>query len=337
MTNLKVACVGAGYFAQFHFDSWSRMPRAELVGVCDRDEAKAAISGAPTYSDVGEMLQILGPDILDVIVPPVAQADVVRQALSHGTKTIICQKPFMRSLEEAREIAAEASAAGATLIVHENFRFQPWYRVIKSEVDAGRIGTLQNMSFRMRPGDGQGPEAYLDRQPYFQQMERFLVHETGVHWIDTYRYLAGEPQAVYADLRQLNPAISGEDAGYIIFDFPGNVRALLDGNRHIDHVAENHRFTMGEGHVEGTDGVLEIMGDGSVWFREKGSMTRKKIFEVVEHKGFAGDCVHALNAHVVAALLDGAQFENLANEYLKVIEIEEAVYRSAKEGCKVTL
>ncbi|MEO0763052.1 MAG: hypothetical protein AAFZ09_14815, partial [Pseudomonadota bacterium] len=60
--------------------------------------------------------------------------------------------------------------------------------------------------------DGQGPDAYHARQPYFQRMPRFLVHETAVHWIDTFRYLMGEAETVYADLRRLNPAIAGEDA-----------------------------------------------------------------------------------------------------------------------------
>ena len=70
--------------------------------------------------------------------------------------------------------------------------------------DPGRVGDLYQIAFRMRPGDGRGPDAYLSRQPYFQKMERFLVHETAVHWIDTFRYLAGDPVAVYADLRRIN-------------------------------------------------------------------------------------------------------------------------------------
>ncbi len=61
---------------------------------------------------------------------------------------------------------------------------------------------------RLRPGDGQGPEAYLDRQPYFQTMEKFLIHETGVHWVDTFAYLFGPAQSVYAGLRRVNPAIA---------------------------------------------------------------------------------------------------------------------------------
>ena len=36
------------------------------------------------------------------------------------------------------------------------------------------IGTPYQISFKMRPGDGQGKNAYLNRQPYFQKMERFL-------------------------------------------------------------------------------------------------------------------------------------------------------------------
>ena len=54
------------------------------------------------------------------------------------------------------------------LVVHENFRFQPWYREAKRLVDAGMLGALHAVAFRLRPGDGQGPRAYLDRQPYFQ-------------------------------------------------------------------------------------------------------------------------------------------------------------------------
>jgi len=44
-------------------------------------------------------------------------------------------------------------------------------------VDAGRIGMPLHVTFRLRPGDGQGPQAYLARQPYFQNMPRFLIHE----------------------------------------------------------------------------------------------------------------------------------------------------------------
>jgi predicted dehydrogenase len=163
--------------------------------------------------------------------------------------------------DAAQAVTAEAPAHGAQLVIHENFRFQPWYRAIRKALNGGQIGQVPQATFRLRPCDGQGRRACLDRQPCFRRMERLLVHETGVQSIDTFRFLLGDPIAVYADLRRINTEIAGEDAGYILFDYPDGVRALLDG----------------------------------------------------------------------------APLENSASDYLRVLEIEEAIYRSATESRKLTL
>ena len=291
----------------------------EIVGACDRDMDRAAATGAPAFRDLGTMLDQTAPELLDVILPPVAHADAIRTALAAGVKWIICQKPFCRSLTEAQTICAEATEQGAQIIVHENFRFQPWYRRIKKSIEAGDVG--------------QGPEAYLDRQPYFQTMERFLVHETAVHWVDTFRYLLGDPLSVYADLRKVNPVIAGEDAGYILFDHPSGVRALFDGNRNLDHAADNLRRTMGEALIEGTDGTLRLLGDGSVQLRPFGAQDEAELLAPDTWQGFGGDCVHALQAHVIAAM-KGAPLENEASDYLTVLTIKDASYASAEAGEK---
>ena len=331
---LKVACVGAGYFSQFHYDSWARMDRVDVVGACDQDLAKATATGLPSYVDLNAMIATQSPDLLDVILPPAAHAQAIRTALAAGVKWIICQKPFCLDLAEAKQIVTEADAVESTIIVHENFRFQPWYRAIKSALDRGVVGMVQQVTFRLRPGDGQGPEAYLARQPYFQQMERFLVHETAVHWVDTFRYLLGDPIAVYADLRRINPVIAGEDAGYILFDHPKGVRALFDANRHLDHAADNLRRTMGEAQIEGTQGTLNLWGDGSVTQRAFGSREAQTLLPPDTWDGFGGDCVHALQQHVVTGILDGTPLENQARDYLHVVEVENAIYASSQTGCK---
>lgn len=334
---IRVACVGAGYFSRFHYDSWARMSDAQAIASCNRDIDKARATGLPAYSDLAQMLEDQEPDLLDVILPPVAHADAIQTALGAGVKWIICQKPFCQSLDEAKSIVDEANAANATIIVHENFRFQPWYRRIKKALDQGHIGTPLQATFRLRPGDGQGPGAYLDRQPYFQTMPRFLVHETAVHWVDTFRFLFGSPSAVYADLRRVNPAIAGEDAGFILFDHPNGFRAMFDGNRCLDHAADNLRQTMGEALIEGTLGTLTLRGDGSVQLRSFGEMTTQQILPPSAFKGFGGDCVHALQNHVISGLLDGTPLENTAADYLGVLHIEDAIYRSDAAGKKLKL
>ncbi len=337
MTDLRVACVGAGYFSQFHYGSWARMEQVKLVGSCNRDIVKAQATGLPAYSDLRKMLAEQTPDLLDVILPPQAHAETIRTALGAGIKWIICQKPFCVDLEEAQQITAEAEAAGARIVVHENFRFQPWYRAIKKAIEAGDVGTLQQVTFRLRPGDGQGPDAYLARQPYFQKMDRFLVHETAVHWVDTFRYLLGDPLTVYADLRQINPAIAGEDAGYILSEHPNGVRALFDGNRHLDHDADNLRRTMGEAMFEGTKGTIELLGSGQVRLRPFGQSEHQVLLPADSWDGFGGDCVHALQSHVVSGILENTPLENLAQGYLTVAHIERSIYASAQTGTKQVL
>ncbi|NND91510.1 MAG: Gfo/Idh/MocA family oxidoreductase [Granulosicoccus sp.] len=337
MSTLRVACAGAGYFSQFHYDAWARIAGVDIVGSLDRDISSAAATGHPPFDSLSAMLSQTHPHLLDIVTPPATHMAFIKGALDHGVKAIICQKPFCTSLDEARRASTLCEANETVLVVHENFRFQPWYRCIRKAIDEKLLGDVHQLTFRLRTGDGQGDNAYLDRQPYFQEMPRLLIHETGVHWIDTFRYLLGEPLAVYADLRRINPVIAGEDAGYVLFEFERGMRALFDGNRHLDHAADDHRLTLGECLVEGTEGTLSLLGNGCLQHRRFGETRATELLAARQWKGFAGDCVFALQQHVINALRDGTELENRAADYLRVLEIEEAVYRSAEQRCRILL
>ena len=330
-----MACLGAGYFAQFHYDAWRRIEGTQLIGSCDEDLSKASSTGLPSFADLNEMLASTKPDLLDIITPPTAHMGAIRAAVEHGVAAVICQKPFCNSFEEAIEATELAERAGMTLVIHENFRFQPWYRAIRNMIDDGLFGDVCQITFRLRTGDGQGENAYLNRQPYFRNMPRLLMHETGVHWIDTFRYLMGEPHAVYSDIRKLNPVIDGEDAGYFILDFAGGGRAIFDGNRLLDHAAKDHRKTLGEALVEGTHGTATLDGYGELRFRAFGATESTVVLPAQDWPGFAGDCVKSLNEHVCKALRAGSPIENTARQYLDILVIEDAIYRSASEGKKI--
>ncbi|QKV19108.1 Gfo/Idh/MocA family protein [Oricola thermophila] len=340
-TVLSVAVIGAGYFAGFHVDAWLRNPDARLEAVADLDVEKARAlleaKGANGVDAVDSLPSLDARfDIIDIAAPPATHLSLIRQALPLANRAIICQKPFCNSLEDAREATRLAEEAGKLLIVHENFRFQPWYRVMRAELDAGRIGEPFQITFRLRPGDGQGADAYLSRQPYFQQMERFLIHETAIHWIDTFRYLMGEPKDVFADIRKLNPVIAGEDAGYFLYRYDDGRRAMFDGNRLADHAADNPRLTMGECLAEGSEGAIMLDGFGVLRFRQRGAVEWQQIECDYDRRNFGGDCVYHLQRHVTDHLLRGRQIENTAGDYLRNMEIEEALYRSAESGCVIS-
>ena len=341
MRKARVAVLGAGYFSRFHYEAWSRLESAELVAMADLSAERAAeVAGAysiaRTFTSLSEMLAAVEFDLLDIVTPPPTHLEAISLAAQHGIDAI-CQKPFCGTLEEAEQAARLAQDAGIRLLVHENFRFQPWYRRIDDLLTSGAIGVPYQITFRLRPGDGQGPDAYLDRQPYFQKMERFLVHETAIHQIDTFRYLLGEVSSVYADLRRLNPAIAGEDAGIIVLEFANGARGVFDGNRLSDHVAQNHRLTMGELFLEGPEGVITLDGNGAIGLRAHGSNQTQDIDYDWNNQGFGGDCVFLLQQAAVAGLRGEGPLENLASDYLANIAIEEAVYRSNDESRKITL
>jgi len=336
---LRIAVVGAGFFAQFHHEAWSRLDRVDLVGICDlertRADAAALASGTQGFDDLDTMLDVTQADVVDIATPPETHLALVA-AVAERSLPVICQKPLAPTLDEARAVAAAASSAGVPLAVHENFRFQPWFREARRLIDAGQLGDLHGITFRMRPGDGQGPDAYLDRQPYFQTMERFLVHETAIHFVDTFRFLMGEVASVYADLRRLNPVIAGEDAGTIVFRFAGGQSGVYDANRLNDHVSDNPRRTMGEMWLEGAHGVLRLEGSGRLWWKPHGEDEAEHPY-AWNDRGFGGDCVYATQAHIAAHLLDGTPLETGAEDYLRNVEIEEAIYRSASERRAIDL
>jgi predicted dehydrogenase len=335
----RIVMVGAGYWSQFQVEGW-RDAGTPLAAICNRSAAPAAALagryGVPrVYGDIETMLDAESPTLVDVCLPPVAQAPAVRAALARGIPTI-CQKPFGTDLRDAEALTAIAEERGVPLVVHENFRFAPWFRECRRLIDDGFFGRVHGIAFRLRPGDGQGPNAYLDRQPYFQQMPQFLVRETAVHFIDTFRFLLGEVRAVTARLRRLNPAIAGEDAGLLVFEFDDARTGLFDGNRLNDHVAENLRRTMGEMWLEGECGVLRLDGDARLWWKPHGAAEREHRYPPGGPGVFGGASL-ALQAHVLAHLRHGRALENGARDYLANLHVQAAIYHSHASGRRVSM
>jgi predicted dehydrogenase len=338
---IRVACVGTGYFSRFQYRAWKRLPEVAVVALCNRNRAKAEAFAAEfdipgVYDDLSAMLDATRPDLLDIITPPETHLAAICAAAERGID-VICQKPFCLSLAEAEMALRVASKAGISIVIHENFRFQPWHRALRECLAQGRLGPIYQACFRLRPGDGQGPGAYLDRQPYFQTMPRFLVHETAIHLIDVFRFLFGDARTVTALLRRLNPGIAGEDSGLFVLDMADGTRCVFDGNRLSDHPAKNRRLTMGELLIEGEKGVLSLDGDGNIRFRAHGTNITEPVAYDWDDIEFGGDCVYRFQKHVVDHRLGRGDLETRAQDYLANIRIEEAIYESNETGRRISL
>ncbi len=340
MATLKGVCIGAGYFSPFQYEAWNRIPEVEITAMCNRDMKRAEpimndYGVARHYTNYREMLESEKPDFVDIITPPNTHLEMTKAAADLGIH-VVCQKPLAPTFDESKEIVKAARAAGIRFVIHENWRYQPWHREIKKLLEAGTIGELHSMYFRSRMGDGWGQDAYLNRQPYFREYPRLLVYENGIHFIDTYRYLAGEIKRVFAQLRKLNPVIQGEDQGYVFFDFESGAKALWDANRYNESNQENPRYTFGEFLVEGTGGAIRLYTNGNITIQKLGEPeTQHEYF--YENRNFAGDCCYYFQRDFIDRMIDGAEFETNGNDYLKSLAVQEAVYDSAATGEPVSL
>jgi D-apiose dehydrogenase len=342
MKRLRGICLGAGYFSRYQYEAWTRIPEVEILAVCNRNEEKArqvadtyGIPRAAAWGQMEALLDEVRPDFIDIITPPETHLEAVRLAAVRGIP-VICQKPLAPTLEESRQIVGVAGDAGIRFLVHENWRWQPWYREIKRQLDEGTLGELFSISVRMRMGDGWQPDAYLARQPFFRTYPRLLVYETAVHFLDTFRFLGGEIESIYSQLRKRNADIAGEDAGLIVATFASGATGLLDASRYNESDAADPRYTFGTVRADGRKGHIELDLEGGLTFKPLGKPSRA-IEYTQERKGFAGDCVYSLQRHFTDCMLNDLPFESTGKDYLKTVALVEACYESNATGQAVKL
>ena len=328
----KGVLAGAGYFAQFHADGWQRISNVEISAIADPDATRAAAFAAKwsiprVYADVDEMLDGEVPDFLDIITRPDTHQALAALAAAQGVD-VICQKPMAFTLEECRRMACTASASGTRLVIHENWRWQPWYRELHSMIASGRFGRIFHIGFRMRTGDGRGTNPYQS-QPYFRQMPRLLIYETLVHFLDTFRLLAGEIESVYCTTDRLNKTIAGEDYALIQLRFAGAAHGLIDANR-ISGVSPSE-VAFGELRLEGERAAARMSADGDLWITDYGQPEAPHAFRKPDI-GYKGDSVRAMQQHFIDCLATDQPAESEAENYLRTVAAVEACYRSAASG-----
>jgi D-apiose dehydrogenase len=330
--NLRGVMIGAGYFAQFHAEGWNRISGAAIVAVADAAPGRAGEFAARwniarAGVDVAELLDREKPDFVDIVTRPEAHLPLTELAASRGIH-VICQKPMAPSWQDCLAMAAACQGAGVRLLIHENWRWQPWFREAKRVMDSGALGKPYQLAFRHRAGDGLGPLPYR-QQPYFVQMPRLLVYETLVHHLDTGRYLAGEIDSLYCQMKRINPVIAGEDCVMIQISFASGIQGLIDGNRISGKIPTS--LAMGSFRVEGDQGMIRCSSSGRLLLTQHGK-EETALSYTLPSAGYRGDSIRAAQEHYVSCLQTGQRCESEGADYLKTVAAVEACYQSAANG-----
>src|SRR5262249_9259290 len=143
---LRIGLAGAGMISYHHLVAWSRDERAKVVAICDPDLEKARGRAAEfgiagVHGDLAGLLDSHGVDAVDIASPRETHADLVDIAAMRGID-VLCQKPLTPTLADAEALARRVDGK-IRLMVHENWRFRPWYRRCRQWLESGEIGELQ--------------------------------------------------------------------------------------------------------------------------------------------------------------------------------------------------
>lgn len=322
--------VGAGYFARIQLAAWRGVHGARIAGLVSNgdpaDVAEVARSaGVPiSGADANQAIKQLTPDFLDICTPPDTHGHYVRLAADFGLP-VLCQKPLAPTLAESAALVAYCRNRGVPLLVNENWRWQPWYREIRVLIGAGTIGVPYHARMVMRPGDGWGNAPYPE-QPYFAQMPRLLLAETGIHYIDTSRFLFGEIDHVWCQTRTINPAVRGEDYAIAVLTTVNDVTVLYDANR-TTFVTATRSPAYGCMTVEGTEGSIRMNENGSLWLTRRGAREQEHHYTIPP--GWKGGSAVAAQQHFADCLRGTEKPETPGSDYLRTMAAVEACYRSA--------
>ena len=131
---LRMGVAGAGHFGRFHSQKVAANPRAELVGIYDRDPARAASVAAELGTTALDWPALLAAcDAVVVAAPAEAHFPLAAAALQAG-RHVLVEKPIAATLEEADRLAVLAAQHQRVLQVGHLLRFTPEHAAIRAQM-----------------------------------------------------------------------------------------------------------------------------------------------------------------------------------------------------------
>ena len=187
----NIVLIGAGRIGHIHARNIALHPKLHLRGVVDANQASARSVAAEWGSEATDLDAVLHDEAVHGIVVASStdtHLDYSAAALQAGKK-VFCEKPLDQDLERARRAAPQLD--GSNLLVAFNRRFDPNFRVLKSRLDSGEIGSIESLQITSND-PAPPPASYI-------AVSGGLFKDMAIHDFDMARWLLNEePVQVYA-------------------------------------------------------------------------------------------------------------------------------------------
>lgn len=195
-----VGVIGAGHAGREHLMAIHDHPQTRVVGVAvarpsqQRAAALRAEFGAEFVTeDYQGLLARDDVEIICVSSPNRFHAQQILDSLAAG-KHVLCEKPMVTNIEDARRVVAASQAARTSFLVGQICRFSPIFAAIKRLYDDGDLG----QAF-FAEADYIKQSLHIHKRWWLDPREpHFIVFNGGVHPLDLLRWVVGEVEEVQA-------------------------------------------------------------------------------------------------------------------------------------------
>ena len=164
----------------------------ELVAVVDPSEwarTVAAEDGIPAtqiFTSLDEALKFVEADAVLIVTPPATHREVATIALEAG-KHVLIEKPLATTVEDAKALADLAAACNLTLMVSQNYRFQPPVRTLQRLIAGGAHGTPLSIEITFMKDS----RTFWPPENFRYSMEHPLLLDMSIHHLDMLRAISG--------------------------------------------------------------------------------------------------------------------------------------------------
>src|SRR5579859_2377979 len=197
--DVRIGILGSGFIVDScHLVSY-RKAGFNPVAIASRNRQRAAEVAQrhqiPKVCDTYEqLLNDPAIEVLDIAVPPQATLELIKTACQRRTvKGILAQKPLGINYSQAVEAVRACEAAGITLAVNQNMRYDHSIRAAKTLLDNGNIGEPVIATIEMR--------GIPHWQPWQAELGWATLRIMSIHHLDTFRFWFGEPERIYCSTR----------------------------------------------------------------------------------------------------------------------------------------
>ena len=337
--SMRIGCIGSGFIMNdCHLEGYGQVG-FNPYAIASRNRAHA--EAAATRHGIGvvyESWQDLVADpqveILDIAIPPDLQVDVIRAAARQAShiRGIQAQKPLAMSLDDAREAVKIAADAGIALSVNSNMRYDQSMRALKSVLDRGWLGEPVLATIEMR--------AIPHWQDFLHKYRRVELINMGIHHIDAFRFLFGDPEKITC-LARRDPRTKFEHIDGITqytFQYANGVMATSLDDVWTGPKGESDDDIYIRWRVEGTEGLAK----GSIGWPKYPARTPSTFAFTTKRTPKAWiapswdavwfpDAFAGPMAQLMCAIEDGTEPELSGRDNLRTLACVEACYRSIAE------